>query len=142
MSRVSYMGRGLVAGIAEGEALVSLRAFTFAHGVDPDTGNVTDVRSDARGSNVRGRALFYPFGKGSTTASSWFLEAVRRGNGPASIATESVDLSAVIGSVLAKLVYQTAIPVVTGVTRDFVRSLRPGTRVRVDGSSGEVVVLG
>jgi predicted aconitase with swiveling domain len=137
----TYEGRGLVGGIAEGEALVSLRAFTFAHGVDPSTGDVTDVRSDARGSNVKGRALFYPYGKGSTTASSWFLETVRRGNGPVSIATESVDLSAVIGSVLAKLVYQAAIPVVTGVTRDFTKSLKPGTRVRVDGGKGEVVVL-
>jgi predicted aconitase with swiveling domain len=137
-----YIGRGLVGGIAEGEAVLSLRAFTFAHGVNPATGEITDVRSDARGSNVKGRALFYPYGKGSTTASSWFLETVRRGNGPVSIATESVDLAAVIGSVLAKLVYKADIPVVTGVTRDFVKSLKQGTRVRVDGDSGEVVVLG
>lgn len=142
MSPGPYIGRGLVGGIAEGEAVVSLRAFTFAHGVNPATGDITDVRSDARGSNVKGRALFYPYGKGSTTASSWFLETVRQGNGPVSIATESVDLAAVIGSVLAKLVYQATIPVVTGVTRDFVKSLRQGTHVRVDGGSGEVVVLG
>jgi len=137
-----FIGRGLVGGIAEGEAVLSLRAFTFAHGVNPATGEITDVRSDARGSNVKGRALFYPYGKGSTTASSWFLETVRRGNGPVSIATESVDLAAVIGSVLAKLVYKADIPVVTGVTRDFVKSLKQGTRVRVDGGSGQVVVLG
>lgn len=142
MSPDPYIGRGLVGGIAEGEAVLSLRAFTFAHGVNPATGEITDVRSDARGSNVKGRALFYPYGKGSTTASSWFLETVRRGNGPVSIATESVDLAAVIGSVLAKLVYKADIPVVTGVTRDFVKSLKQGTRVRVDGDSGEVVVLG
>ena len=142
MSPDQYIGRGLVGGIAEGEAVLSLRAFTFAHGVNPATGEITDVRSDARGSNVKGRALFYPYGKGSTTASSWFLETVRRGNGPVSIATESVDLAAVIGSVLAKLVYKADIPVVTGVTGDFVKSLKQGTRVRVDGGSGQVVVLG
>jgi predicted aconitase with swiveling domain len=142
VSPSTYIGRGLVGGIAEGEAVLSLRAFTFAHGVNPATGEITDVRSDARGSNVKGRALFYPYGKGSTTASSWFLETVRRGNGPVSIATESVDLAAVVGSVLAKLVYKADIPVVTGVTRDYVKSLKQGTRVRVDGGSGEVVALG
>jgi uncharacterized protein len=142
VSPKAYIGRGLVGGIAEGEAVLSLRAFTFAHGVNPVTGDITDVRSDARGSNVKGKALFYPYGKGSTTASSWFLETVRLGNGPVSIATESVDLAAVIGSVLARLVYKAAIPVVTGVTLDFVKSLNPGTRVRIDGGSGEVMILG
>jgi predicted aconitase with swiveling domain len=137
----SFRGRGLVEGSAEGDVLVSLKAFTFAHGVDPFTGNVTDVRSDAKGSNVRGKALFYPFGKGSTTASSWFLETVRNGNGPASIGTENVDLSAVIGSVLAKVVYGKRIPILTGIPRDFMATLKPGSRVRADGSSGEVTVL-
>ena len=32
MSPGPYIGRGLVGGTAEGEAVVSLRAFTFAHG--------------------------------------------------------------------------------------------------------------
>ena len=62
MSLVRFRGRGLIAGRAEGEALVSLKAFTFAHGVDPATGKVTDVRSDIRGMNVRGRVLVNPVG--------------------------------------------------------------------------------
>ncbi len=131
-------GRGLVPGQARGEALVSNRAFTFAHGVEPSTGKVTDVRSDIRGSNVRGRVLFYPFGKGSTTASSWFLETVREGNHPAAIVTEGVDLSAVIGSVMAKAVYGKGIPVVGGVPRDAYSKIAAGDRVEVDAGSGEV----
>ena len=110
-------GKGLVAGTARGEALVSRIAFTFAHGVDPPTGVVTDVRSDVRGERVKGKVLFYPFGKGSTTASSWFLETVRLGNGPAAIVTEGVDLSVVIGSVMAKILYGKEIPVMAGVSR-------------------------
>ncbi len=131
-------GRGLIAGRARGEALVSQKAFTFAHGVDPSTGDVTDVRSDIRGLNVRAKVLFYPFGKGSTTASSWFLETVRLGNHPAAIVTEGVDLSAVIGSVMAKLLYDRQIPVISGVPREDYSRIGSGETVFLNGDTGEV----
>ena len=131
-------GKALVMGSARGEAMVSRRAFTFAHGVDPSTGVVTDVRSDVRGMNVKGKILFYPFGKGSTTASSWFLETVRLGNNPVAVVTEAVDLSAVIGSVMAKIVYGKEIPVMSGITRTAYASLKSGPRVFLDATRGEV----
>lgn len=132
-------GRGLVGGTATAEAVVSARAFTFAHGVEPSTGKVTDIRSDVRGESVRGRVLVYPFGKGSTTASSWFLETVREGNNPAAIVTLSTDLSAVIGSVMARLVYAKTIPVVAGV--DYEGKISTGARVEVDGTKSTVTLL-
>jgi uncharacterized protein len=131
----------LVPGRAEGEAVVSIKAFTFAHGVDPTTGKVTDVRSDVRGSGVKGKVLFYPFGKGSTTASAWFLETVRLGNNPVALVTEGVDLSAVIGSVMARLIYGKEIPVVSGLQRSAYSAIKPGANVSVDGAAGEVRVL-
>ena len=131
-------GRPLVKGRAEGEALVSSKAFTFAHGVDPGTGRVTDVRSDVRGENVKGKILFYPFGKGSTTASSWFLETVRLGNHPAGIVTEGVDLSAVIGATMAQVIYGRNVPVISGIPRGSFSNIRPGARVLMDADKGEV----
>ena len=125
-------------GTARGKALLSEKAFTFAHGVDPSSGDVMDVRSDIRGSNVKGVVLFYPFGKGSTTASSWFLETVRNGNHPAAIVTEGVDLSAVIGSAMAGIIYGKKVPVVSGVPRSAYMSIKQGEEVSVDGDSGEV----
>ena len=138
MMGAEIIGKVLIPGRAQGGALVSMKAFTFAHGVDPATGKVTDVRSDVRGSNVKGKVLFYPFGKGSTTASAWFLEAVRLGNHPVAIVTEVVDLSAVIGSVMAKVVYGREIPVLGGVPRAAYSKLETGQRVEVDASSGRV----
>jgi predicted aconitase with swiveling domain len=138
MSLGTMRGRGLIMGRASGEAVVSQKAFTFAHGVDPATGVVTDVRSDVRGANVKGKVLFYPFGKGSTTASSWLLETARLGNQPAAIVTEGVDLSAVIGSVMAKLVYGREIPVISGVPRTSYSGVRQGCEVIVDAEKGEV----
>jgi len=117
-----------------------LKAFTFAHGVDPATGVVTDIRSDIRGSNVRGKILCYPWGKGSTTASAWFLETVRRGNSPAALVTEGVDLSAVIGSVMARVVYNKNIPVLSGVPAARFSDLKRGGVLFVDGATGEVVI--
>ncbi len=140
MSPLVLKGKGLTSGSAEGEALVSLKAFTFAHGVEPTNGEVTDVRSDIRGLNVKGKVLFYPFGKGSTTASAWFLETVRLGNQPSAIVTEGVDLSAVIGSVMAKLVYGRQVPVLSGIPRTQYSGLKSGEKVSVDSASGEVRV--
>ena len=137
MTESSVKGRGLVDGKASGQAVISRRAFTFAHGVEPTTGVVTDVRSDIRGSSVKGKVLFYPHGKGSTTASAWFLETVRLGNEPAAILTEGVDLSAVIGSVMARLVYGKTIPVISGVSLATNASLSSGAMVDVDGGKGE-----
>ncbi len=142
MTAAKIKGRGLTPGKASGEALVSMKAFTFAHGVDPASGKVADVRSDIRGQDVKGKVLFYPFGKGSTTASSWFLETVRHGNHPAALVTDVVDLSSVIGSVMARLVYGKEIPVISGVPRDAYAKVRAGSRVELDGASGEVTVEG
>jgi predicted aconitase with swiveling domain len=136
----TFRARPLVGGRASGPALVSSRAFTFAHGVDPGTGSVSDIHSDLRGRSVKGAVIFYPFGKGSTTASSWFLEAVRLGNGPAAVVTDSLDLSMVIGSVLAKTVYQKTIPVLTSPDPALRKALKQGGRVEVDGTTGTVVL--
>ncbi len=136
----SFKGRCLIGGKANGEALVSARAFTFAHGVDPSTGLVTDVHSDIKGENVKGRVLFYPFGKGSTTASAWFLETARLGNAPAALVTEATDLSAVIGSVLARIVYAKSIPVLSSFAKEMYSEVRAGARVEIDGSAGTVVL--
>ena len=135
-----FLGRGLIAGTAAGELLSSKRAFTFAHGVDPRTGDVTDVHSELVGSSVRGKILVYPFGKGSTTGSSWFLEAVRLGNGPVAIVTEGPDLTAVIGSVMANLLYGKTIPVLSSFPSEMYEAVQSGRRASVDGSKGEVVL--
>lgn len=74
--------RGVTPGRATGLMLLSGRPFMFAHGVEPSTGKVTDIRSDILGKNVKGKVLVFPTGKGSTTGSAWLLEAIRQGNGP------------------------------------------------------------
>ncbi len=140
MSPKKFKGRCLVGGSASGGVLVSRRAFTFAHGVEPKTGMVTDIHSEMEGLNVRGKVLVYPYGKGSTTGSSWFLETVRLGNGPVAIVTEGPDLTAVIGSVMAKLFYGKTIPVLCDFPTDLYGGVKAGSIVSVDGEKAEVVI--
>jgi predicted aconitase with swiveling domain len=131
--------RSLVGGSAAGSPLVSRKAFTFAHGVDPSTGDVTDVHSDIEGGNVRGRILIYPYGKGSTTASAWFLETVRLGNAPQGIVTDAPDLAVVIGSVLAKVMYGRSIPVAASLPPESLDEVSGARSVRIEGGRLEIV---
>ncbi|MDG6912720.1 MAG: DUF126 domain-containing protein [Nitrososphaerota archaeon] len=132
----SYSVRVMTGRKARGLALVSKKAFTFAHGVDPRNGNVTDLHSDLLGKNVKGSVLVYPYGKGSTTASAWFLETVRLGNAPAAVVTSSVDPAAVIGSVVAKVLYGVEIPVM--LWSDAPSRMRSGDAVEVDAGTGTI----
>jgi predicted aconitase with swiveling domain len=134
-----YWARGTVPGKASGSAVVSRRAFTFAHGVDPSSGRVTDVHSDLNGTSLGGKVLFYPFGKGSTTGSAWFLETARLGNAPAGVVTQDPDLSVIIGSLLARSVYSKSIPVLFAGS-DVGIAVETGEQVEVDGATGEIVV--
>ncbi|MDG7013110.1 MAG: DUF126 domain-containing protein [Nitrososphaerota archaeon] len=128
--------RTMTGGKVKGPALVSKKAFTFAHGVDPRTGSVTDLHSDLLGKNVRGAVLVYPYGKGSTTASAWFLETARLGNAPAAVVTSSVDPAAVIGSVVAKVLYGVEIPVI--LWPEAPSRVKSGDAVEVDAGTGTI----
>lgn len=135
-----FTARVLVQGSAKGELLVSKRAFTFAHGVDPSTGEVTDVHSDLVGKNVKSKILVYPHGKGSTTASAWFLETVRQGNQPAAIITAGPDLSAVIGATVADKIYGKTIPVLSTLPGLFYETVKTGQQALVDGATAQVTL--
>jgi len=140
IGELRFKGRPMIHGKAEGEALVSARAFTFAHGVEPSTGVVTDVRSDIRGKSVRNKVLFFPFGKGSTTGAAWFLETVRLGNAPVAVLTKSVEPIVVTGAVLAKILYGKRIPVMSGLPDEIATRMENGDIVTVETEKQEVRV--
>ncbi len=135
-----YKGRVMLDGTAEGEALVSSRAFTFAHGVEPSTGVVTDIRSDMKGERVKDKVIFFPFGKGSTTGTAWFLETVRMGNAPAAVLTQAVDPVIVTGAILAKVLYGKKIPVMAEFPRSLAAIIKNGDLVSVDTKNREIRV--
>ena len=136
----TIQGRPVVPGNAAGEAVVCRKPFMFAHGVDPQTGKVIDVRSDIFGKSIKGKVLVFPFGKGSTTGSAWFLEAVRQGNGPAALLNQETEPVVVTGALLAKLVYGRAIPLVDRLDVGVLAKIEDGDIVEVDGKTGIVQI--
>jgi predicted aconitase with swiveling domain len=110
----------------------------FAHGVEPKTGDVIDKRSDILGRNIKGRVLIFPSGKGSTTGSAWFLEALRQGNGPAAVINVETEPIIATALVLARLLYGITIPLVDRLEKDILGVVDEGTLIRVDGDAGEV----
>lgn len=102
----------LVAGEAEGEALVLSEALSLWGGLDPDSGRIIDQRHPALGAIVSGRVLVLPAGRGSSSASSILLEAVRLDTAPAAIITAEVDLILALGAAVAQELYGRAPPVI------------------------------
>ncbi len=134
-------GRRINGGIAAGKALVSKMPFGFTHGVDPLTGDITDVRHDLKGHNLKDKILVFPYGKSSTSGALYILEAVRCGNGPAALI--NVETEPVIGAgfILADLIYKKRIPVIDRLEQDPTEAIRTGDYVKVDGDRGTVEVI-
>lgn len=135
-----FLGRGVVAGVTEGRAIVSREPIVWCHGVDPGSGRIVDVRVSIRGQSIRDLIFVYPLGKGSTTSSTWMLETLRRGNGPRAIINRETELIVAAGAVLGELLYQKQTPVVDQLDADPLAVIETGDWVKVDGDHGIVEV--
>lgn len=109
----------LVDGEAEGVALVLDEPLSLWGGLDPHTGHIIDQRHPQMGENVSGRVLILPSGKGSSSASSILLEAVRENTAPAAIVTAEMDGILALGAVVAREIYGHAPPVVVLSSDDY-----------------------
>lgn len=123
-------GRVLVAGEAEGEALVSGEPLSFWGGYDQATGEIIDRRHPLSGALAAGRILAVPSTRGSSTTTAVLLEAIRRGTAPAALLTAGADTFLALASIVADELYQTPLPVVALDPADFAL-LETGQRVRV-----------
>ena len=124
-------GRSIVAGSAEGEALVTHEALSFWGGYDFHTGMIIDKHHSLAGVSAAGRVLAVPFSKGSSTTTAVLLEAVRAGTAPAAILTTDVDAFFALASIVAGVMYAKSFPVVALGARDF-DALESGVRLVVE----------
>lgn len=130
MARV-VTGRAIVAGAAEGEALVSSEPLSFWGGFDFQTGTIIDRHHPLVGVRASGLVLAVPFSKGSSTTTAVLLEAVRARTAPAAIVTTGTDAFFALASVVAETMYGRSFPVIALEPMDF-QSLRSGTRLRIE----------
>ena len=124
-------GRAVVAGTAEGEALVTSDALSFWGGYDFHTGEIIDKHHPLAGVRAAGRILAVPFSKGSSTTTAVLLEAVRAGTAPAAIVTTGTDAFFALASIVADVMYGKPFPVIALDADDFA-SLKTGEYLTVE----------
>ena len=126
-----FRGRGISRGRATGELLVSPAPISFLSGVDPDTGVIVEKGHPLEGESITGKVLAFSHGKGSTVGSYVLYALAWKGKAPAAIINRKADPIIAVGAIMGK------IPMVDEPGVD-IKHLRNGTRVSVDGDSGEI----
>lgn len=111
MSKEQFQAKVLVAGKARGTVLLLAEPLSLWGGLNPETGQIIDQRHPNVGEIVAGRIMVLPSGRGSSSASSILLEAVKRGMAPAAIITAEIDGILALGAAVAREIYDQSPPV-------------------------------
>lgn len=134
-------GRGVIEGVARGEAIVSTQPFGFFGGVNPATGIVIDKWHELYGQSISGKVMVYPEGRGSTVGAAIILELTRTNNAPAAIINAEIETITAAGGLMAKKFYDKDIPMVDQLSEDPVKAIKTGDIVEVNGTTGEITIL-
>lgn len=130
----SIKGRCVVAGCAEGEALVADAMLSFWGEVDPVTGTVIAVGHPLEGCSLRGRVLVIRSTKGSSATPMVIGLAKLEGNAPAAFLNVEIDGLAALGCIVH------GIPMMADLERNQFEWIHTGDHVRVDADHGIVQV--
>ncbi len=103
--------RILIPAAAAGRVMVLDEPLSFWGGFDAETGLITEHRHPQCGRSAAGTILVMRAGRGSSSASSVLVEAIRLGTAPAAILLLEIDEIIVIGAVVADELYGMAVPV-------------------------------
>ncbi len=140
MAEMILRAHVLVGGEGAGEALVLSEALSFWGGLDPVSGDIIDQRHPQLGENVTGRVLVLPIGRGSSSASSILLEAVRQGTAPAAIITAETDAILALGAAVAREMYE-ASPAVLVLSKPDYNQLQSGMWIAA-AEDGQLTISG
>jgi len=136
MESKTIKGRGVIAGIVEGEALVCPQSITGWAGIDPETGVIKEHGNVNQGLSIKGKILIMPGSKGSNGWSCYFGAARVAGAAPKGWIFTKIDAS----SGVACAVMQIPAIVDFEERQDPCRVIRNGDWVKMDGKTGEVEI--
>ena len=131
---VVLTGRGLVGGVAEGEALVTREAISGWGGVEPRKGRVIESRHELVGQSFAGKVLVFKGAKGSSGWSGMFHMSRLMGSAPAAMVFTTMNTKIALG------VGVTHVPAITDLDGDPFDVIRTGDWVRVDADRGLVTI--
>jgi len=129
-------GRIISRGIAEGEAIVSRRKFSFLGDVDVETGIVVAEDSDICGECISGKIFVFPTGRGSTVGTYVLLRMKKMGTAPKAIINVETEPIIAVGAIIAE------IPLMDKLEIDPFKIIKSGEFVRVNAINGWVEVHG
>jgi predicted aconitase with swiveling domain len=133
-SRV-IQARALVAGLAEGPALVSPDPISFLGDVAITSGEIVAPDSRVKGRRMGGTVLVFPGSMGSAGAWRFLYQLFKHGTHPvALVACTLPDPSVVQGAILS------GIPVVCEPGEDVLATIADGDLLQVDGAAGTITV--
>ena len=125
--------RGIVKGRAAAPAFVCHKAFSFLGDVDMDTGEVIAKGHEHEGETIAGKVMIYPETKGSSGGCLVLMVLAKQGRQPAAIVlSKPADPNIVEGAILA------GVPLLCEPQQDLIQAVPHGTRVSVDGATGEL----
>jgi uncharacterized protein len=129
-------GRGIVPGLAEGEALVSHETISGWGGIDPAAGTIIERRHELSGVCFTGKVLVFPGAKGSSGWSGFFQATRLLGTAPLAMVFTVLSTKSALGAVV------TRVPTITDLDGDPVALITTGDRVTVDADRGLITVHG
>ena len=131
---VVLTGRGLVGGVAEGEALVTREAISGWGGVEPRKGRVIESRHELVGQSFAGKVLVFKGAKGSSGWSGMFHMSRLMGSAPAAMVFTTMNTKIALGVVV------THMPAITDLDGDPFALIHTGDWVRVDADRGVLTI--
>jgi hypothetical protein len=132
MQQITLKGRVIVEGRCKAEALVSTKPLSFLGGVDPNNGLIVEKNHDLYGKCIKGKALCFPHGHGSTVGSYVLYSLAKKNLAPKAIINQTADPVVVVGAIIAE------IPMIDQVG---IKRIKTGDIIEVDAYVGVVKVL-
>lgn len=136
METIKIYGRGVLDGVAEGEAMVCPESIQGWAGVDEKTGRIIEKGHSHEGETIDGKILVLPCAKGSNGWGSHFHSAMVAGHVAAGWVFEKLD------SRSAATIVELNIPAVVDTEGEPVCNvIKNGDIVRVDGTKGVIEII-
>ncbi len=131
---IEIRGKGVVAGRAEGEALVADATLSFWGEVDAVTGKIIAVGHPLEGESLKDRVLVIRSTKGSSGTPMILNLAQLEGQAPAAFVNVEVDGLAALGCIVNE------IPMMSDLEENPFDHISTGDRVVVDADAGIVTI--
>ena len=131
---IALRGRGVVPGVAAGEALVSHETISGWGGIDPERGVIIERRHELYGQSFAGKILVFPGAKGSSGWAGFFQSTRLMGTAPLGMVFTAMTTKVALGAVV------TRVPSVITEAREVLELVKTGDWVRVDADNGIVQV--